>query len=138
MSVLLAGAMILRSGQVLLGLRAAHKRICPGLWDFIGGHVEPGETPLKGLERELLEEIGVRPLAARALGAIDFSPEAGRATFYELFAVTALSGEPVLANHEHAALAWFPLEAAAALRDLASAKYRPFLRIEAAGWGAGP
>jgi 8-oxo-dGTP pyrophosphatase MutT (NUDIX family) len=135
------GAMILNEGRVLLGRRAPTKRICPDLWDFIGGHLKPQETPRQALERELLEEIGVRPLKTRPAGVIDFSAEAGRPTFYKLFAVRALSGPPRLANHEHTELAWFALEEAAALGALASPKYRPFLRAAAAGhsgvWGAG-
>ncbi|MGF1479502.1 MAG: NUDIX domain-containing protein [Cyanophyceae cyanobacterium] len=29
----------------------------PGVWGLFGGHLEPEETPLAGLKRELLEEI---------------------------------------------------------------------------------
>lgn len=31
----------------------------PGHWGFFGGAIEPGETPLEAVARELVEEIGI-------------------------------------------------------------------------------
>jgi 8-oxo-dGTP diphosphatase len=123
--------MIVRAGSVLLGRRAPHRRICPDTWDLIGGHLEPGETLELALARELGEEIGVVPTVFRPIAMIDFTEEAGEPVHFHLFRVTAYEGTPRLANDEHTDLRWFALAAAAALPDLASPRYRPFLLAEA-------
>jgi 8-oxo-dGTP diphosphatase len=45
-------------GRVLIGQRPAGKHMA-GHWEFPGGKLEAAESPLDGLKRELLEEIGI-------------------------------------------------------------------------------
>ena len=53
-----AAALVDHDGRVLLAQRPADKSM-PGLWEFPGGKVEPGETPEAALIRELREELGI-------------------------------------------------------------------------------
>lgn len=62
------GVLVNPQGQVLfvrdsgVGDHAESK----GVWDLPGGRMEPNETPLEGLARELREEIGVEIIPQRA------------------------------------------------------------------------
>ncbi len=51
-------------GRVLLAERPQGK-VSPGFWELPGGKLDPGESPMQALARELHEEIGVEPVAAR-------------------------------------------------------------------------
>jgi 8-oxo-dGTP diphosphatase len=60
---------ITNNDQVLLLKGSSTKRIWANKYNGIGGHIEPGETPLKSAHRELLEETGlvVQTLDLRAI-----------------------------------------------------------------------
>ncbi|MBS4098149.1 MAG: NUDIX hydrolase [Sulfuricella sp.] len=97
----------------LLGKRSASVNK-PDLWNFFGGHIDPGENPRDALRRELSEEIGVE-LAAGDLvsfGGINGAEikdigyvEALRELHYFLL-LTDREIEPRL-NHEHSEYRWF-------------------------------
>jgi 8-oxo-dGTP diphosphatase len=57
-----------RGREVLL----LHRRRPPnqGLWNGVGGHIEPGEAPLAACLREVLEETGYRLPTARCAGLL--------------------------------------------------------------------
>lgn len=61
-----AAALVDADGRVLLAQRPEGKHLA-GYWEFPGGKVESGETPLQALQREVLEEIGVRVVSAEPL-----------------------------------------------------------------------
>ena len=53
------GALILNPlGQVFVQRRAPTAAVWPGVWDIVGGHLEPGETVHDALRREVWEETG--------------------------------------------------------------------------------
>lgn len=62
----MAGLLIDAEGRVLLAQRPAGKHLA-GMWEFPGGKLESGETPLAALVRELHEELGIRVRRAEPL-----------------------------------------------------------------------
>ena len=52
------GAIIRDGDRYLVGQRAANKAQ-GGLWEFMGGKIEPGETPEQALARECREELAL-------------------------------------------------------------------------------
>lgn len=59
MTLQIAVAVLEQEGNWLLQLRDDIPGIVfPGTWGLFGGHLDPGETPEEGVQRELLEEIG--------------------------------------------------------------------------------
>ena len=102
-------------------------RLYPGMWDALGGHVEPGESPLAAVRRELLEEIGVTAAAVSPIGTFEKpNPLEPGELFFHVFVVTEWDGTPHLANGEHSDLRWFEFAEVAEM-ELPHAAYRPLL-----------
>ena len=109
--------LLVRSGRVLLGLRAGWKEVYPLHWDAIAGRVENGETTEAALIRELSEEIGVMATAYRLLETLDrHLPD--RRNQHHIFAVTSWAGEPANISNENAQVNWFTPTQLAALSNL--------------------
>lgn len=88
--------------EFLLGQRAPGS-FYPGYWEFPGGKLEPGETALAALRRELREELGIEVVRA--------DPWLRREHIYEhahvrldFFRVRQWQG--AVHDHVHSALAW--------------------------------
>ncbi len=72
-------AVIGHRGRFLIQQRR-NTKLLEGLWEFPGGKIETGETPLTALKREIVEELGVELRSARKLMTVDH--------FYTEFHVT--------------------------------------------------
>jgi 8-oxo-dGTP diphosphatase len=54
---LVVAALVREGTRVLMSRRRADQPM-PGKWEFPGGKVEPGESPIEALAREVREELG--------------------------------------------------------------------------------
>jgi 8-oxo-dGTP diphosphatase len=97
-----AGVLADGEGRVLVAQRPVGKHLA-GRWEFPGGKLNPGETPLAGLKRELAEELGVTLEAAEPLIRLHHDyPD--RFVLLDVWRVTRYSGTP--ASLDRQALDW--------------------------------
>jgi 8-oxo-dGTP diphosphatase len=104
--VQVVGAAIVDGGRVLVAQRAGGPY--DGRWEFPGGKVEPGESDLSALVREIGEELGttIAPqtfLGEVALDGVVGGGPAGVSTL-RVWSARLVGGAPVA--HEHAELRW--------------------------------
>jgi 8-oxo-dGTP diphosphatase len=105
-----AAAIVDGDGRVLLARRHDHAHQ-GGLWEFPGGKLEPGESVEAGLARELEEELGLTPTAARPLIRVRHRYP-GREVLLDVWRVEAWAGEPH--GREGQPVAWVGPEALSA------------------------
>ena len=98
------GAIIVRDGLVYCVQRGPDGSL-PGMWEFPGGKVEPGEDEVSALTREIQEELLCEVKVGNKLTttAHDYDFGTVRLTTYYC---DLIGGEPSLT--EHAAELWLP------------------------------
>lgn len=98
-------------GHVFVHRRGWDRALFPGAWDLVGGHVEPGETLLEALVREVAEETGwVVVGTPRLVHTWDWAPpdepDAVRREFDFLVEVEGDLDAPRLEHPKHVEGAW--------------------------------
>jgi 8-oxo-dGTP diphosphatase len=88
--LLVTAAIVVRDGRVLLTKRPEDKRH-PGMWEFPGGKVDPGESPEEALRRELKEELDVEARVERIFEVVHYCYEWG-AVLILAYSCSLLSG----------------------------------------------
>jgi 8-oxo-dGTP diphosphatase len=97
-----AVAIIRHGGRCFLQRRAPAARVAPGLWEFPGGKLEPGEEPRAALLRELREEVGWVPDRAVPLEVVEHGYPFGTVVLHPFLCDAPPEPRPALATD----LAW--------------------------------
>ena len=79
----------------------------PGMWEFPGGKIHPGESPEVALSREIMEELGIQVNILHPLEPVDFEYP-GRSIRLTPFVCRYELQTIVL--HEHQAFVWLEPE----------------------------
>ncbi|WP_306297943.1 NUDIX hydrolase [Streptomyces sp. 13-12-16] len=116
------GAVILdREGRASARKRSSDRRLFPGAWDIVGGHVEEGETLLEALAREVEEETGRRPTHVRRfLGTTTWTGDDGGGLRHEADYLVEVDGgldHPKPEWSKHSAHDWFGPDDLARLKE---------------------
>ncbi|MGY1977624.1 NUDIX hydrolase [Nocardia gipuzkoensis] len=105
------GVAVFREGRLLVVRRVADD-YHGGMYELPGGGVESGETFAACVERELLEETGLRMRTVTDfLGGFDYATRTKAKVRKYTFVVEAQPGDVALAPGEHDAFAWIDADA---------------------------
>lgn len=94
----------MRDGKILAA-RRSNLMSLPGMWEFPGGKIEPGESPQAALRRELAEELLVNAEIGELLETTEHEYDFGVVILTTYFC-TLIDGDPQLT--EHSEISWLP------------------------------
>lgn len=102
---------IVRDGKIFIAKRAATKKTFPDQFELVGGHLDAGETLEQGLEREIMEEIGLKVTTGEIIDAFTYDSE-------DMFKIEVCylcypddpNAEPVLNPADHSTALWISEE----------------------------
>lgn len=97
---------ITHGDDILLLKRGAHKRVYPGRYNGVGGHIERDEDPLSGAVREIKEETGLDVQNVRFCGAIHV--DAGQSNGILVFVFSAEAATRAFGDCDEGTLEWVP------------------------------
>jgi dihydroneopterin triphosphate diphosphatase len=94
-------------------LKRSAKKIYPGLWQMVSGHINPNETAVQTTLREMEEETGLIPVNLWVAPNINsyYSPEDDSVTVIPVFAAKVNLPEVRLSD-EHTEFKWVDAEEA--------------------------
>ncbi|WP_087129983.1 (deoxy)nucleoside triphosphate pyrophosphohydrolase [Microbacterium esteraromaticum] len=98
------GAVVVCDGTILAAQRSPSMSL-PGMWEFPGGKIEPGETPQQALRREMQEELLCVVEIGDEIEITSHEYDFGIVTLTTFYAKLT-KGQPKLT--EHSEIRWIP------------------------------
>ncbi len=97
-------------GEILLVQRTSNDRRNADLWEFPGGKVDAGQGLRESLDREIIEETGLRVESVHDLFFVDDhvipSGEYQGLTYVAIFGISEVVSGTMCLSNEHQAYAW--------------------------------
>jgi 8-oxo-dGTP pyrophosphatase MutT (NUDIX family) len=119
-------AIIKSDDKFLIVLRSPKAKYFPEHWDFPGGKLDLNEDPFAGIEREVLEETGLKVKALDVVGVyeLDLENKDGEKILHRFMVYSAkiISGDVKLSD-EHLEFQW------AAKEEILGLKIEPYMRL---------
>jgi 8-oxo-dGTP diphosphatase len=97
---------ITNGDDILLLKRGMHKRVYPGRYNGVGGHIERDEDPMTGAIREMQEETGLDVKNVHFHGVMHI--DAGEPTGILVFVFSAESDSREVIDSDEGTLEWVP------------------------------
>lgn len=94
------------SNKVFIARRSQTKSFLPGMFESIGGHLDPGETLEEGLKREIREEIGCEIVVEELFDAFTYESEGMLKVELSYLCHLAPGEEPRLNPDDHSESLW--------------------------------
>ena len=112
------GLIVRQDGKVLI-VKEADQYIdgegcCPGEWDLVGGRIEPEESLLEGLAREIIEESGLTVTVGELLGVAENFPtmKGEKVHIVRVYYICTTVNDDVKLSSDHDEYRWIsPIEA---------------------------
>ncbi len=92
----------------VLVLRRVSQGRCPGSWETVHGHIEPGERPADAATRELEEETGLAPVRLYNLSRVEsfYQHPTDEVALVPVFAAFVSADGQVRLGSEHDRFEW--------------------------------
>ena len=111
--IAVVAAFLESSDGILLARRLPGAPDFPDHWEFPGGKIEPGESEAQALERELLEELGIRVRVQGKVAELYDARETSRDIDFRVLSCRLVEGRP--RPLEVAEVGWFRFDEIGAL-----------------------
>ena len=96
--------------KIFLPKRAATKKFLPGVHEIPGGHIDFGENIVAGLQREIMEEFGVRIRVGDPFYVFDYRNDVKGSHSVEIIYFATLKDSPDeihINSDDHEIASWF-------------------------------